>query len=115
MEKKRTVRKELRIHNQAIVYRYNNLYDTGIKTIESKKYLGRIYTGNTVRRHYFKVGTGEKCKRKQDIPCTGSDYTEKEVLIGIAQIFVVKARRGTFLHIRHGPVWKEYKVSIGKS
>jgi len=27
-------------------------------------------------------------------------------LVGIAQIFVVRARRGTYLHVRHGPVWK---------
>lgn len=26
-------------------------------------------------------------------------------LIGVSQIFVVRARRGTFLHVRHGPVW----------
>jgi peptidoglycan pentaglycine glycine transferase (the first glycine) len=29
-----------------------------------------------------------------------------EECIGIAQAFVVRARRGTFLHLRHGPVWK---------
>jgi lipid II:glycine glycyltransferase (peptidoglycan interpeptide bridge formation enzyme) len=28
-------------------------------------------------------------------------------LLGIAQIFVVRARRGTYLHIRHGPIWKQ--------
>jgi lipid II:glycine glycyltransferase (peptidoglycan interpeptide bridge formation enzyme) len=30
-------------------------------------------------------------------------------LVGIAQVFVVRARRGTFLHVRHGPIWKEQK------
>jgi peptidoglycan pentaglycine glycine transferase (the first glycine) len=35
-------------------------------------------------------------------------------LIGIMQIVVVKARRGTFLHIRHGPVWKESHASNWK-
>ncbi len=35
-------------------------------------------------------------------------------LAGIAQIFVVSARRGTFFHIRHGPVWKEQKQSYWK-
>lgn len=32
-------------------------------------------------------------------------FDQKE-LVGIAQITVVRAKRGTFLHIRHGPVWK---------
>jgi peptidoglycan pentaglycine glycine transferase (the first glycine) len=27
-------------------------------------------------------------------------------LIGIAQLTVVRAKRGTFLHVRHGPIWK---------
>lgn len=30
---------------------------------------------------------------------------EDRNLVGIAQIFVTRARRGTFLHVRHGPVW----------
>jgi len=28
-------------------------------------------------------------------------------LVGIAQIFVVRAKRGTYLHVRHGPIWKQ--------
>jgi lipid II:glycine glycyltransferase (peptidoglycan interpeptide bridge formation enzyme) len=28
-------------------------------------------------------------------------------LLGIVQIFVVRARRGTYLHLRHGPIWKQ--------
>ncbi len=34
---------------------------------------------------------------------------DDNVIIGIAQIFVVRARRGTFLHVRHGPVWGDQK------
>ncbi len=30
---------------------------------------------------------------------------EEKELVGISQVFVVKARRGPFLHVRHGPVW----------
>lgn len=41
---------------------------------------------------------------------------EHNNLLGIAQLFVIRARRGTFLHIRHGPVWqkqeKEYWVEF---
>lgn len=37
--------------------------------------------------------------------------TEGKSVIGLAQIFVTRARRGTFLHIRHGPVWKVQKES----
>ena len=28
-------------------------------------------------------------------------------LAGVAQILIVRAKRGTFLHVRHGPVWKK--------
>jgi lipid II:glycine glycyltransferase (peptidoglycan interpeptide bridge formation enzyme) len=38
-------------------------------------------------------------------------FYKNSVLLGIAQVFVVKARRGTFLHVRHGPVWKENTIS----
>jgi peptidoglycan pentaglycine glycine transferase (the first glycine) len=30
---------------------------------------------------------------------------EGETLVGLAQIGVVRAKRGAFLHVRHGPVW----------
>lgn len=36
--------------------------------------------------------------------------TDGKTLLGIAQVFVVKARRGTYFHVRHGPVWKEQKA-----
>src|SRR3989344_874842 len=32
-------------------------------------------------------------------------YTDKE-LIGIAQLVVVKAKRGIFVHVRHGPIFR---------
>ena len=51
---------------------------------------------------------------------------EKGKLLGIAQIVIVKSRRGSFLHVRHGPVfatqnqmlWKEFfrnATAFGKS
>lgn len=39
---------------------------------------------------------------------------DRNTLVGIAQILVVRARRGTFFHIRHGPVWKEQKKTYWK-
>jgi lipid II:glycine glycyltransferase (peptidoglycan interpeptide bridge formation enzyme) len=39
---------------------------------------------------------------------------EKDILIGIMQVFVVRARRGTYLHIRHGPVLKNRTAKIWK-
>jgi peptidoglycan pentaglycine glycine transferase (the first glycine) len=39
---------------------------------------------------------------------------EKDMLIGIMQVFVVRARRGTYLHIRHGPVLKNRTAKIWK-
>ena len=41
-------------------------------------------------------------------------FVDGTSLIGIAQIFVVRARRGTYLHLRHGPVWKEQKTGYWK-
>ncbi len=32
---------------------------------------------------------------------------EKNELVGVAQLFIVRAKRGTFLHIRQGPVFKQ--------
>lgn len=34
----------------------------------------------------------------------------REEMVGIAQIVVVRAKRGTFLHVRHGPVLKNQNV-----
>lgn len=36
-------------------------------------------------------------------------FYEDDKLIGIAQIFKIEARKGTFLHIRHGPIFQEWK------
>ena len=30
-----------------------------------------------------------------------------DTLLGIAQVFVIRAKRGTYLHIRHGPIWQQ--------
>ena len=35
-----------------------------------------------------------------------------ETLVGTAQIFVVKAKRGTFLHVRHGPVFRQQRKQL---
>ncbi len=37
--------------------------------------------------------------------------SEGRDVVGVAQIFVVRARRGAFLHVRHGPVWKHNGVA----
>ena len=37
---------------------------------------------------------------------------EDRKIVGLAQIFVVRARRGTFFHIRQGPVWAEQKKTF---
>ena len=41
-------------------------------------------------------------------------FYENDVLVAIAQIMKVAARRGTFLHVRHGPVFKEQKREYWK-
>lgn len=37
-------------------------------------------------------------------------YGEKENLLGICQIVTVRAKRGHYFHLRHGPVFAEYKT-----
>src|SRR5258708_1765739 len=37
---------------------------------------------------------------------------EEDVLIGVSLVILVTARRGHFLHVRHGPVLKEYTSEI---
>lgn len=39
-------------------------------------------------------------------------FFEKDMLIGIAQINRVEARRGRFLHLRHGPIFAKWNKSI---
>lgn len=34
---------------------------------------------------------------------------DNETLVGIAQVVSVKAKRGNYLHLRHGPIFAEYK------
>lgn len=48
---------------------------------------------------------GEVQKKSMETVHRFGLFDQKE-LVGIAQITVVRAKRGTFLHIRHGPVWK---------
>uniref|UniRef100_A0A7C4M2K6 Peptidoglycan bridge formation glycyltransferase FemA/FemB family protein n=1 Tax=candidate division CPR3 bacterium TaxID=2268181 RepID=A0A7C4M2K6_UNCC3 len=52
---------------------------------------------------------GEVVKRNQHLWRWG--IFDKKELIGIAQVNKVKAKRGTFLHIRHGPIFSSLNVS----
>jgi lipid II:glycine glycyltransferase (peptidoglycan interpeptide bridge formation enzyme) len=50
--------------------------------------------------------------RKQQNDCIRYIYEEHEEIIAIAQVVVVRARRGNFLHVRHGPVLKIWNKRI---
>ncbi|MCL5010535.1 MAG: peptidoglycan bridge formation glycyltransferase FemA/FemB family protein [Patescibacteria group bacterium] len=41
-------------------------------------------------------------------------FYEKEVLVGVCQIIDIKAKRGHYLHLRHGPVFINFKNSYLK-
>lgn len=61
--------------------------------------------GETVRKcQMFPTNVGIKCQMFWRLGLYDSDK-----LIGIAQVQLVKARRGTFLHIRHGPIFKLWR------
>jgi len=41
-------------------------------------------------------------------------WYDKEALVAVAQVQKVSARRGTFLHVRHGPILKDQKIAVWK-
>ncbi|MDP1722630.1 MAG: peptidoglycan bridge formation glycyltransferase FemA/FemB family protein [Candidatus Gottesmanbacteria bacterium] len=53
--------------------------------------------------------------KKQSLPLVRFGLYERSRLIGIYQVMVVRARRGTYLHIRHGPVLERHTVMNWKS
>lgn len=53
---------------------------------------------------------GEIEKKSGDSVRRYGIYSEKE-LIGVAQLFIVHAKRGTYLHIRQGPILSDYSRS----
>ncbi len=57
---------------------------------------------------------GEVAK-KQSLPLVRFGLYERSRLIGIYQVMVVRARRGTYLHIRHGPVLERHTLMNWKS
>lgn len=50
---------------------------------------------------------GEVQKKEGMTPMRMGMYNDKNI-VGVAQIVMVRARRGTFLHVRHGPVLAKY-------
>jgi len=57
---------------------------------------------------------GEVVKR-QSLPLTRFGLYDGSKLIGIFQGVTVRARRGTYLHVRHGPIFATQKVHYWKS
>lgn len=46
---------------------------------------------------------------RQKHDCFRFEYSENNTVFGIAQVVVVRAKRGNFLHVRHGPILKVWK------
>ncbi len=51
-------------------------------------------------------------EKKSGTPLYRFGIYEHKNLLGVAQIFVVRAKRGTYLHIRQGPVLVEYSQEL---
>lgn len=49
--------------------------------------------------------------KKQSIPLMRYAVYDNSELVGIYQVMIVRARRGTYLHIRHGPVLRNHSLS----
>lgn len=59
----------------------------------------------------FQTWTWGEVNKQLHIPTWRYGFFHKGELIGLAQVTSVVARRGRFLHIRHGPVLKKYDVA----
>lgn len=53
--------------------------------------------------------------RRQSIPIIRFGLYENSRLVGIFQVVTVRARRGTYLHIRHGPIFITQKIQYWRS
>ncbi|OGG26764.1 hypothetical protein A2960_01160 [Candidatus Gottesmanbacteria bacterium RIFCSPLOWO2_01_FULL_39_12b] len=92
-----------------------------IKDIDNKKIWEKFITKNSPQSVFQSWNWGETIKKCQmsNVKCQmlwRLGVYDKDNLIGIAQVIKVKAKKGTFLHLRHGPVlslWKkEYFESL---
>lgn len=53
--------------------------------------------------------------KQQSIPIVRFGLYEGSKLVGIFQVVTIRARRGTYLHVRHGPIFATQKVEYWKS
>lgn len=52
---------------------------------------------------------------KQSIPLTRYALWDGSRLVGIYQVMIIRARRGTYLHIRHGPVLCDHSLALWRT
>lgn len=87
---------------------YNTIMELRLQEIESKKIWEDFLLEHSPQGLFQSWLWGEAQKQAgQKVYRLG--IFDRSLLIGIAQVFVVLARRGKFLHIRHGPVWSSQK------
>jgi peptidoglycan pentaglycine glycine transferase (the first glycine) len=84
-----------------------------LKTIESK-HIWETFLLEHAPHALFQSWDWGEVQKQTGLTVYRFGIYRKDLLTGIAQITVVKARRGTFLHIRHGPIWKECHASFWK-
>lgn len=63
---------------------------------------------------FFQCWSWGDVLKRQNVACWRFGWMDRKTLVAVAQIAVVRARRGTFLHVRHGPVVKSTDVELWK-
>src|SRR3989344_2412290 len=84
-----------------------------IITVEQKNIWERFISKNSPQSLFQSWDWGEVEKRVH-ASARGEYFwrwgiVDENQLVGIAQIQKISAKRGTFFHIRHGPIFSEYK------
>ncbi|MDE2026057.1 MAG: peptidoglycan bridge formation glycyltransferase FemA/FemB family protein, partial [Patescibacteria group bacterium] len=61
---------------------------------------------------FFQGWNWGEVQKKLSIPVTRIGYYQGSTLIGVLQLVEIKAKRGHYLYIRHGPLLKEYNPEL---
>lgn len=80
-----------------------------IKAIDNKNIWEKFLKEYSPQSLFQSWNWGEVIKKDQRLRRLG--LYKRDELVGIAQVVKVTAKRGTFLHVRHGPILKEWKKS----
>lgn len=84
-----------------------------VEVIDKKIWDGFLEKNYTPLPPLFQTWEWGEVQKKMHVPILRLGVKdEKKDLVGICLITYVRARRGTFLHVRHGPILKTYRKDL---